>query len=359
MACDPSCPTMGVSLFGGKDSIKTWDRTKPVWLVWNPEFVLRIPLSELVGVLLHEINHVLFGHLLMDEKRYLNRGALIVAQEVTVNEFVKEPLPSGCVLLKNWPMLKEMESTHFRYNKLKNQIRQVTIVWDVDGLWGKNIPAKDKAKLKRAIQGMIDDAAMESGQGVPKDMTDVCREHGMGTNSIHEMITRGDSKLNWRSVLAKFVGDSVEPMPTYSRPSRRFPDLVGILPGKQRLGNKPRVMAAIDTSGSITQELLSTISGELTSLARNYEVLVVECDVSIHRVYPYKREITDVVGRGGTDLRPPLDSKFLAKHKPDVVVYFTDGMGQAPKQAIKTPLVWCLTMNGSQPCQWGMVVRMN
>ncbi len=358
LAHDPNIPTMAVSLWRWNDT----DSDSPVSLLYNSGFVLKIRLAELVGVLLHEINHVLFGHLLMDEKEYPNRGALIVAQEVTVNEFVKEPLPKGCILLKQYPFLPPMESTKRRYDRLKSKIKEikVSIKWDVDGVWGKNLKPKDKSKLKKAIQGIIDDAVSGvDAKDIPKDLLDACQRHGNSTSGVSEVISEIPAKLDWRRVLARFVGQSLEMMPTYNRPSRRMPDLLGIIPGRQRLGNKPKVMAVIDTSGSITKQLLDTISGELTSLAKSYEVLVVECDCRIHRVYLFKSNgIKDVVGRGGTDFRPPLEVRFLAKHRPDVVMYFTDGMGPGPRVQPRVPLVWCLTANGQQPVPWGLMVRM-
>jgi hypothetical protein len=45
------------------------------------------------GVLLHEVHHVVFGHVVADPDDFPDRWARIVAEEVTVNEFVTEPLP--------------------------------------------------------------------------------------------------------------------------------------------------------------------------------------------------------------------------------------------------------------------------
>lgn len=355
LACDYDCPTMGVSLFGDKE---TWEPSNPVWLLYNPTFVLKIKLRQLVGVLLHEINHVLFDHLLMEDLEYPNRRALIVAQEVTVNEFVKEPLPKGCILLKQYPYLPKMESTKQRYDRLKSEVEESKIIvyWDVDGLWGKGMGHIEKEAAKKAIRDMIE-AAASGTRDLPKDLLKACRKHGNSTSAASETISSGEGKPDWH-LLKRFVGQITEPMPTYSRPSRRMPELLGIIPGKMRLGDKPKIMAVIDTSNSITNELLATINRWLTALAKDYQVYVVECDIRIHREYRFKGGLENVVGRGGTDLRPPLNPRFLSKHRPDVVVYFTDGYGPAPKVAPKVPLVWCLTANGTRPVPWGLVVQM-
>lgn len=145
---------------------------------------------------------------------------------------------------------------------------------------------------------------------------------------------------------------------TVSRPPRRFPDLVGIVPGKHRRGEPPKIMAVVDTSGSITPELLELIDAELRLLARHYAVVVVECDAEIHAVYDY-RPLGSVSGRGGTDFRPPFDREFLQKHRPDLVVYFTDGRGPAPDQKPGVRVVWCLVPGEEPPAEWGRVIRMD
>ena len=117
--------------------------------------------------------------------------------------------------------------------------------------------------------------------------------------------------------------------------------------GNAAKAERPRVMAVIDTSGSITPELLESISAELALLARHHAVLVVECDAMVHAVYEYLGPLRAVHGRGGTDFRPPLVRNFLRKHRPDLVVYFTDGFGPAPEQGPQVPLAWCLVPGGS------------
>jgi predicted metal-dependent peptidase len=117
-------------------------------------------------------------------------------------------------------------------------------------------------------------------------------------------------------------------------------------------------MAAVDTSASVSPELLEQISAELKRLAEDYDVLVVECDAEIQSVYPY-RPLESVRGRGGTDLCPPLKPEFLRQHDVDLAIYFTDGFGDAPEKPPGIPVVWCITENGECPVEWGREVRMS
>jgi predicted metal-dependent peptidase len=108
----------------------------------------------------------------------------------------------------------------------------------------------------------------------------------------------------------------------------------------------------------VTPELLELINDELARLAKHYAVLVVECDARVHAVFEYRAPLTTVHGRGGTDFRPPLTRKFLRKHWPDLVVYFSDGFGPAPQRSPQTPVVWCLVPGGRRPATWGRVIQM-
>jgi predicted metal-dependent peptidase len=84
---DSQIKTMGVGLSdsGGFD------------LYYSPEFVLSIKLDELVGVLHHEVRHLLYGHPFMEPERFPDNQALVIAQEVTVNENLTEPRGAGWV----------------------------------------------------------------------------------------------------------------------------------------------------------------------------------------------------------------------------------------------------------------------
>ena len=107
----------------------------------------------------------------------------------------------------------------------------------------------------------------------------------------------------------------------------------------------------------MTAGTLEQIGGELRHLARGCDVTVVECDCEIHAEYRFGGNLTNVHGRGGTDLRPPFEHQVLARIRPEVIVYFTDGDGPAPAMPPKVPTIWGLTAASVAPTQWGHVVH--
>ena len=414
----PEVGTMAVSVSGND-----------LMLYHNPDFVLSLPPEQLRGVMLHEVHHVLLGHVTADPADFPDEWARTVAEEVTVNEFVKEPLPKGVVILKMFPALPRMESTQQRYDRLKRNRHRPPIhspgdsgstgqkprgrdnklapqsakvagneqqpggqgeggnnghgqfeggsgsatgasdrdhgnnpgsgvgtTVDDHSVWAE--ARQDPQRSKDVIRDAVQQAALEAGRDqVPNEILE-----GLGIGSTPSKAERvmGDATrghLDWRRRLRRYVGEAMKVRPVFNRPPRRFPTMAGILPGRRRQPAKPKIMAVIDTSGSITAPLLQMIDGELARLAKAYTVKVVECDAMIHSVYEYK-PIKKVKGGDGTDFCPPFEKDFLRQHRPDLVVYFTDGFGSAPDKAPRVPVIWCLTPNGVRPAPWGKVIQM-
>jgi len=165
--------------------------------------------------------------------------------------------------------------------------------------------------------------------------------------------------VGWRKRLQQFVAAERVATPSYARPARRAPALLGIVPGSSPASARLRVVAVIDTSGSVGHEELRAIGGELARLHRAAaEVVVVECDSEVRRVSLFRGRLREITGRGGTDLRPPFAARLLQRLRPDLIVYFTDGYGPAPARPPGIPVLWCLTCGGTRPAPWGVVAGM-
>jgi hypothetical protein len=342
----------------GVDTLAVAAEGEELVLLYSPQWVLSVSVAELAGTLLHEVNHVVFGHLGMLAEDYPNRAALTIAMEVTANEFVHEPLPGSPVLLADYPALPPGESTAERYRRLEHVIRpdRPPKTLDCHDLWAGQDVERAGAAVRQAV---ADAVALAGADQVPEELRDHLRAHGIGSTPGPgtEGVAGGRGQADWRGLLRRYAGQVLEVRPVYNRPPRRFPDLAGILPGQGRRATRPKVMAVIDTSGSMSAELLSAVGGELARLARSYQVLIVECDEVVRSVYRY-RPLRTVVGRGGTDLRPPLERVFLREHRPDLVLYFTDGFGPAPDRRPAIPVVWCVLPGGVRPARWGRQIRL-
>ena len=136
---------------------------------------------------------------------------------------------------------------------------------------------------------------------MPRELLDALGIGTMADEMEHALQGGRQGQLDWRRLSRHYLGQVLQPRPVFHRPPRRFPHLVGILPGQRYSTVRPSIVAVIDTSASITTEVLEEIDGELRRLNRTHIVQVVECDCEIKRVAPYYRRLELVTGRGGTD----------------------------------------------------------
>jgi predicted metal-dependent peptidase len=382
--------TMGVSVVQGT-----------IVLHYHPAFVVRCTYAELVGVLLHETHHLLFAHLWLDPAQFPDAQALMIAEEVTANEWIHEPLPGTPMLLAHFPYLPANEDTLTRYRRLATAIPEHAPprhrsqkggdLSQKSPPDGRNFPPVGQKKARAgpipATLTPIDDHALwhrarqettlgpmavrvevqaaASGltpaewQALPlalqHRLAALCQ--GDAAGSTTEALAPTDTRsLDWRQLLRRSVREATERRPVFTRPPRRFPAFVGVMPGQVHRPTAPVVMAVIDTSGSMSTSLLECIAGELDGMARSHRVIVVECDAVVHQVSPYRGRLRRVHGRGGTDLRPAFAAQVLSRVHPDVIVYFTDGCGPAPGIPPGVPVIWCLTPDGRKPVHWGRAV---
>ena len=137
---------------------------------------------------------MVFGHVYANPADYPDRWARIVAEEVTANEFIKEPLPDGAILLKDFPCPGPMQSTKQRYELLQREIVRGKIAvpagqalgegqgrggtLDDHTVWEQATLDRDKAKA--TVESVIHDVVLEVGMDrVPDDLKDGLRNLGI------------------------------------------------------------------------------------------------------------------------------------------------------------------------------------
>ena len=349
------------------DTVGVTIKSGTIHLLFNSGFVLSCSVAELGSVLLHEVHHLLFGHVWMSADDFPDRQALVIAQEVSVNEFVRGPFPIRPVLLADYPQLPPNEDTVKRYQRLARESRpeQGPGTLDDHSQWAdaSRSPTTSEAVIKVAVEETVSSMSDEEVQQIDEQTFNAVADlvAGNTSGSAIERIERircSHRDLPWRQLLRDFVRQGCEPQPTFMRAPRRFPAMLGMVPGRFRRPNRASVMTIIDSSGSVGPRELTLITPEIELIAATNDVLVVECDATIRRVYPFTSRLTTIQGRGGTDLRPPLEPEFLARHRPALAIYFTDGYGPAPAQRPRVPVLWCLTATGRRPAPWGREVRL-
>lgn len=162
--------------------------------------------------------------------------------------------------------------------------------------------------------------------------------------ALAESLERG-AALDWRVALRRFRATSelTTRVSTIHRPSKRY----GTVPGAKSR-RRCRLVAVVDTSGSVSEEELASFGHELRHLARaGAELRVIACDSVVHSDEPFRGGLTHLAGGGGTS----LDAGLLAAdaHAPDGIVYLTDGLVSHVNVRPRAPVLWLLTPSGLDP----------
>ena len=168
--------------------------------------------------------------------------------------------------------------------------------------------------------------------------------------------------LPWRALLARFVVSVAREDYSFQRPPRR--DGAALLPRLAR--GSLRIVAVLDTSGSITADELNEFTGELDALKAQVraELTVHACDERLSPEGPWRFDAWQPVvlppsleGGGGTRFTPPFEWIEASGIAPDLLVYFTDAQGEFPAVPPSYPVLWLVKGRAGVP--FGERVQLN
>jgi predicted metal-dependent peptidase len=149
-------------------------------------------------------------------------------------------------------------------------------------------------------------------------------------------------KVNWQRELRDYVGKKQSQLieSTRSRLNRR---LGLVAPGQRKLYS-PEILIAIDSSGSVSNQMFCSFMCELRGILKGQEDKV-EVFFFDSEVVPNKLKLSDLKvmpkrpAMGGTDFQKAID--YANSVKPDLLIVFTDGDASDPKKACCS-LLWAL-----------------
>jgi predicted metal-dependent peptidase len=150
---------------------------------------------------------------------------------------------------------------------------------------------------------------------------------------------------NWKDELARFVhANRKSDTRTWNRPSRRVPGLSG---WNREIDTN--IVICIDTSGSVTQKMLSGFVAECRAIVEisGVTAVVISADAAVSEiVQPGDALPVTLKGGGGTNFAPAL--REAENYEPNGIIYLTDGDGAYP-QGCLYPVLWALTKPHAVP----------
>ena len=172
--------------------------------------------------------------------------------------------------------------------------------------------------------------------------------------------------VDWKEALKRFIENTIPSDYSWSHPNRRLLSMDIYLPGVCK-ENTPRIAVAIDTSGSITPEMLELFGSELRAIlsdTRPEAIDVLYCDTDVAHTVTYTPEDADVLqlqmyGGGGTAFQPVFDHIAADEEKqPACLIYFTDLCGPMPTDPETFPTLWITPEWQDEPGPFGETIRL-
>ena len=153
-----------------------------------------------------------------------------------------------------------------------------------------------------------------------------------------------NGKIDWRDelrvALERFHKDDYTQMP----PNKKFLYLGFYLPSS--VSQRFKLVVAVDSSGSVDDELLGEFLSELNFLMNtipSYEINLLVCDEKIrsHKVFYSGDSLeADVKGGGATDFRPVFEFIDNKLEDTKLLLYFTDLEGIFPQKYPNYSVKW-------------------
>lgn len=232
------------------------------------------------------------------------------------------------------------------------------------GCAGNPSPGEAQAKANAKAAGELPDGVTEVEAAVAKvSVAEAIKAHERkaGRGSVPAGIARwaeaalGPEKIPWTRKLKVAVRNALATIAgqvdfTYSKMSRRDSGDF-IFPALQ--APAPEVCVVIDTSGSVSDSMLSDYLREIRGVIRATGVKgvkVLACDSAVApvgRAFNPKQVAKLLRGGGGTDMGAALEAASKLKPRPDLTLVFTDGDTPWPAEKPKCGRVIVAKFGGS------------
>jgi predicted metal-dependent peptidase len=329
---------------------------------YNPEFADKLSDAELRGVLVHEVAHIVLGHLWRMEGR--DPRAWNVATDYAINQVLDDyaqearqnnrPVP--------WELPKDGLLDPAQRGKsseeIYSQLPKPPPGGSGDGS-GAGSSASAPSSGLPASSGEFESPQLSPGDQAQLEadwkiaVTQAAQAAKMCGNCpgairrlVEDLIA---PRLPWRDLVRNFLRTLARDDYSWSRPNPRYAHTGFMLPSLRSERVLPIVLA-IDTSGSIGPDDLQVFASEAQACldeAQASEIIVLYCDTRINgeesRFRPGDRVTIDARGGGGTDFNPPfkwVDDNL--EDPPAGFVYLTDGCASPPNAMPEYPVLWAI-----------------
>jgi predicted metal-dependent peptidase len=360
---------------------------------YGKEFIEKLSLAELGGLVLHENGHVMLKHiprhkdLIKQNPRLANVAMDYVINDIIVEISKKAPelvqLPKGALYdpkYHNWSVRQVWDDLVKRMEKEKQKPQQPGQQGSSGGVAGNTSGSDSVSDMQPLDEHDIqttDEMSGEESEQLSKDVDEAISQGSIIAGRFGAKIPRAIKeilvpKIDWREELREFVSSAVAGRDelTWSKLNRRrlVDDL--FVAGVESESICEGVMAN-DTSGSINDELLNMVGSEIVSICETCNperMRVLWWDTMVHGEQVFEGDYAGIAsmlkpkGGGGTKLSCVSDYITKNNVEPQFLIVFTDGhVEQDIKWELNCPVLWLLppyhNMNFNPPTGRKIVIE--
>lgn len=329
--------------------------------LYNPEFLQRRTLEEIQFILTNCVMH----HVLAHQQRRLNRKGSLwqLATDYAINNILEQNglhIPQGANYNSEF---KKMYAEEI-YELLKEEFFSGVDAFDDDipndnpeNIQIGDAQEKDDSKAfanTDAIEEDLDPQNESNWEYAASVAQEVAQRKSAMPSGMERLAKKVKSNgVDWRFELYNAINRHMRNNYAFMPPNKKHSWRGVALPSLA--SDTLSLCVAVDTSGSINDELLSAFMEEFKTIMQNFPAVKIEliiADAKVHAHYTFQGgEKMDfpLKGGGGTDYRPVFDYIDANLPMSTMLLYFTDGDGWFPKYPPSYEVLWALSRKAKVP----------
>ena len=323
-----------------------------IWL--NPAYIDILDTDEIIGLLLHEIGHVIFEHLIICFEGKLDPDIHNIAGDHYINLW----LLGMSYTLPHTP----------KYYADKQYLKWSTMRIYLDLISNPNKKPKDY--VMDMVAPPKDTSIQEHKLNITNNIlkavmqAEMSNDAGSIPGNVLQLVNKIRSpELPWTIILANYMDIYAKNDYSWSRPNKRYqPEFW--LPNMRSL-HMGQVTVGMDVSASTTGKILSTEFAEVrymwdTLQPQTMRLMTFDTQIHLNELYSAGDDLDEVElkGGGGTNITPLLDS--IQKENPQLALIFTDGVFSMPNMDdISSDIIWIVLKNPGFKPPKGKVIHFN
>ncbi|WP_416768737.1 VWA-like domain-containing protein [Sulfurimonas sp. ST-25] len=218
----------------------------------------------------------------------------------------------------------------------------------------------DKLRPQMEVENSVDESLFEHFEKAVREMLEQQGDTPLGLERF--FVPAKQSVVDWRSELFHALSRHLKSDYRMLPPSKKLLYNHIYLPSST--SETLDIVIAIDSSGSVDEELLGRFIAEVESLLETFadyriELLVCDAKVQSHRqFYPGEPLRFELKGGGGTDFRPVFEWTERYAPMAPLLLYFTDCDGRFPDKEPLIDTVW-ITPETQSEVPFGKTIVLN